>query len=140
MGATFFSFWNFESPFWTKNICKLWSWNLQNMFELSFFFCISKKSVKFQYLELLLHNLNLHLFSRKIAIFRFRHALYGVITAWRLAWSNVFWYVWIEEIKPNYWYQNQVHMRFGCENLGRGCNNPLPWLDEFNKIAWLDEG
>ena len=37
--ATFFIFWHLRSPFWKI----LWSWNLQNMFELSFFFCISKQ-------------------------------------------------------------------------------------------------
>ena len=43
-GCNLFQFLDILSHHFEKKICKLWSWNIQNMFELSFSSCISKKN------------------------------------------------------------------------------------------------
>ena len=72
-----FFFFNLKSLFWEISAL-LWSWNIQNIFELSFYLILHKQTTSwypdFQifYGEIL----NFCLFSRKIAIFRFHDALW----------------------------------------------------------------
>ena len=116
--ATFFFlilfFWHFKSPFW-KNICILWSWNLQNLFELSFSFYIGKKPGEIPIFRTFITKFwNFWIFayfSRKIAIFKFRHALWrhNYVTPWPIVLILV------------------------CMDSKNWCNKPLPLVRRVTK-------
>ena len=119
-GTFSFFFLNSKSPF-KKNIFILWSWNLQKMFVLSFSFCISKISSEIPIFRILIAKFWIFTyFSRKIAIFKFHHAL------WRhncvMPWPIVLIMVCMDrDINA---YILKVFFFSLSSNQGDGCNPP----------------
>ena len=71
--ATFSVFRHFNSPFWKKNICTLWCLNLQNMLELPFSFCISKKPGEILIFRTFVAKFGIFVYfsqKKKVALFR----------------------------------------------------------------------
>ena len=64
---------NILSPHFEKNICMIWTLNLQNMFETPFPFFISKNRVKYRYLELLSEKINFGLYFSENQHFQVGH-------------------------------------------------------------------
>ena len=121
-----------------KNICMIWSWNLQVVLELSFpLLQTEKNTVKLRCSELFWQN-HFHLFFGKIPIFSFALDIlrHNFVTSWPILVIEV------STVRRHPYLSIDIKTKFIKSLVAKiqgSCNNSR-WLDVLQKLRWLDEG